>query len=205
MDNILSSIGFGAIPGMFMGGNTPNPADSAMPYLDRIPGEGAAPLRPYQQAGEQALGRTQDIYDQLLNDPGELMKRLSSGFTESPSYQYDLAEAMRGINSAAATGGMLGTPSHQMQAGRMAGDMANRGYNDYLKNILGLYGSGLSGEQHLTDIGYGTAGNLSDLFSRNLMNQAGLAFQGQSQENQAKADQMSNLMSGIGTAASFFF
>lgn len=194
MANILSSI---------FGGGGANPADAAQPYLEQIPGIVQDQLSPYSEAGGRALGRAETEYGSLLDDPAALINRLMGDYQKSPSYQYLMDQAMRGANTAAAAGGTLGTPGHQFYGAQMATDLANQGLSDYLNKALGLYQTGLGGEQDLAHMGYGAAGDIASMLSANLMNQAGLAFQGEQQKQQSDADLWGGLMKGIGAAASF--
>ena len=47
-----------------------NPADSAMPYLNQIPGQTQQYQQPWYEAGKSQIPGLQDQYSQLMNDPG---------------------------------------------------------------------------------------------------------------------------------------
>ena len=179
----------------------PNPADAARPYLEEVPGIAHEYLDPYAEMGQRVTPRLEEEFGQLMNRPEDLINRLSEGYRGSPAFNYQMQNAMRGINTAGAMGGMLGTPTHQLQAGQMAGDIASQDFNQYLQQAMNLYGMGLQGETGLGQMGYGAAGDLTGILTRNLMSQAGLEFQGSAQQTQSQADALSNLINMGGRAA----
>lgn len=186
------------------GGNNTNPADVAMPYLNKIPGTVKPYYDPYINAGNQSLSSLMGQYGNLINDPGALMNKMASGYQQSPGYQFNYNQGMNAVNNAAAAGGMLGTPSHQMDAGKMASNLANQDYNNYLGNVLGMYKTGLGGMGDVTHLGYGASNDLASILSSNLMNQAGLAFQGQANQNQSSNDLIGALTKIAGGVSQFF-
>ncbi len=185
-------------------GNMPNPADPAMQYLNQIPGTMTPYYQPYIDAGKQSLSTLMGQYGSLINDPTSIMNKLGAGYKQSPGYQFNMSQAMNGINNAEASGGMLGTPSHQQWAGQMAGDIASQDYNNYLHNMMGLYGQGLSGMNDINHLGYTAANDLASALASNLQNQSGLAFQGQANKNQQDSDSMGNLIKIGGSILSSF-
>ena len=56
------------LKGLF-GSTKGNPANSAMPYLNQIPGIGHQYFDPYVQQGQQVAPNLQAQYGQLTNDP----------------------------------------------------------------------------------------------------------------------------------------
>jgi len=65
-----------------------NPADSAMPYLNQIPGQTQKYQQPWLQAGQNQLPGLQDQYSQLMNDPGGRMNKIGESFKESPGFKF---------------------------------------------------------------------------------------------------------------------
>ncbi len=180
-----------------------NPANSAMPYLNQIPDVLKQYFTPYVNSGSNALGTLMGEYNTLLTNPGSVMSMAGSGFKESPGYEYQYNQGMNAANSAAAAGGYLGTPGHQEQASTMSEDIANQDYYNYLNHALGLYDTGLSGEQGINQMGFGASTDLANSLANNLMTQGSLAFKGTAEQNQSNADLWNTIIklaSGLGTA-----
>ena len=174
-----------------------NPADSGMNYLNQIPGTITPYYQPYIDAGNQSLNTLMGQYNNLLSDPGAVMSMAGSGFQQSPGYQYQYDQGMNAANSAAASGGMLGTPYHQQQAASTAEGLANQDYYNFLNHSLGLYNQGLSGMQGINQMGYGASNELAQSLAGNLQSQAGMAYAGQGNQNQANADFIHGIAGGV--------
>ena len=174
-----------------------NPADSGMNYLNQIPGTITPYYQPYIDAGNQSLNTLMGQYNQLLSNPDAIMSMLGGGFQSSPGYNYQYNQAMNAANSAAASGGMLGTQSHQQNASQMASDLANQDYYNYLNHTTGLYNQGLSGMQGINQMGYGASNELAQSLANTLMSQAGMAYKGTANQNQANADFLGSAKSGF--------
>ncbi len=199
----------------------PNPADAGMGYLDQIDGKLNPLYSPWMSAGTQALGNMQtqagqltgglpalqEQYNNLMQNPGAMMKQFGAGFQQSPGYQFQVTQALGAANRAASAGGMLGSPQEQQQVGSVVNNLANQDFYNYLNNVKGLYGTGLSGNQNLYGMGLNTlngiAGmglnattNYGDALTNALMSQAQLAYAGQ-----ANANQQLGSMIGAGMSA----
>lgn len=205
-------MGGGAFPWMAAGGllgsalSYKNPADAAQPYYDRIPSETQRYYRPYIDAGKQALGTLQGQYTGLLNDPGQKLSQIGSGYSESPGYQWNVEQATNAANNAASAGGMRGSPQHQQQISSMVSGLANQDYYNYLNQALGLYGQGLQGTQGINTMGYNASNSYADLLANSLMAQGNLAYTGQQNENQQGANWGAGLGligQGVSSALSF--
>lgn len=177
-----------------------NPADAAMPYLDQIPGTIKPYYNPYINAGKGALDTLTGQYDQLVKNPSAILASIGKNYQQSPGYGFNYNQSMNAANSAAASGGMLGTPAHQQEAATLASSLASQDYNDYISKALMAYFQGISGEQDLTHTGYGASNELANSLGNNLMNQGNMAYAGQQNQNQSQSDFWSSLI-GLGTAA----
>jgi hypothetical protein len=201
--------------GFMMGGNnTPNPANSAMPYLNQIPGAMSPYFNPYIKAGQGALGNLQNQYGQLTgqlpslqnqysqmtNNPSGVMNNIGSGFHQSPGFQFQTNQALGAANRAAAAGGMLGSPQEQQNIAGTVNGMANQDYYNYLNHAMGMYGQGLQGQQNLygmglqgeqgiNNMGYGASNEFGQDLMSQLMSQANLSYAGQADQNQAQQGQ----------------
>lgn len=180
-----------------------NPANAAMPYLQQIPGVGHQYYDPYIQQGQQAGDVLKEQYGQML-DPTAFMDKIYSQYKPSEAYQYQLGELTKGIGSQAAAGGFAGTPLHQQQYGEMAQGLLSKDMQQYLQNALGIQQTGLSGEQDIYGKGFQAGGSLADLLAGNLGTQAGLAFQGQQQQNMNRQALINALGGLLGKGAGAF-
>ena len=186
---------------LFGGGK--NPADAAMPYYNQISGQTSPYYQPFFDAGKNALNPLQEEYRKLLGDPGAWMNKIGASYQQSPGFKSAMEQAMQAGGHAAAAGGMAGTPQHEFQNMKMATDLSNQDYNNYLQSALGLYGMGLSGEQGMAGMGQQAGQNLADMISQTLAQQGNLAFQGQAQQNRNKSDMWNNLFRGAGALSAF--
>lgn len=186
---------------LFGGGK--NPANSAMPYLNQIPGQTNQYFDPYFQAGKSQIPGLQDQYKKLMEDPGGMMNSIGESFKESPGFKFAMQQAMQGGNHAAAAGGMAGSPQHEQQNMQMATDLGNQEYNNWMKNALGMYGQGLQGSQGMANQGQQAGQSMADMIAQTLAQQANLSFQGQSQKNQNQSDLFGNIFKGAGSLAAF--
>lgn len=181
--------------GSFIGGNT-NPASYAKGYYDQIPDVMKEYYDPYIEAGRGALGRTQEEYEHLMNDPTQITNRLGANFTDDPGYQFALGQGEQAITNAQAAGGMAGSPQHQQLAAQLAAQMANQYYKDYMDRELGLYGAGLAGMGGINQMGYGASTGLGEDLARALMNQGNLAYTGQQNRNM-QGNPVGSMLGGI--------
>ena len=174
----------------------PDPSKKSHKYLDKIPGTITPYYDPYIKAGTGALGTAQDQYNNLLSNPGGMLNQFGQGYQQSPGFQFALQQALQGAGHAAAAGGMAGSPQHEQQNMGIATGLANQDYNNYLSNVLGLYGAGLGGIGNLTNLGFGASSDLATSLGQNLMNKAGLSYSGQANQNQLIGGLLGNMMGG---------
>lgn len=180
--------------GKVFGGGQKNPADSANQYLNQIPGAVNPYYQPYINQGQQSNQILQGQYGQLTSDPGALYSKFGQGYKESPGYQFKLSQALQSGNNAAAAGGMAGSPSHQQNNMQLGNDIASQDYNDYMKQILGLYGLGLEGEKGLGEQGFKASTGYGDILGSNLGAQAQYGYAGQAGKNANQSNTMNNYL-----------
>lgn len=161
----------------------PNPAKSAQPYLDKIPGTIKPYYDPYVNAGKWAMPELQKHFSEMMDDPDSIINRLGAGYKESPGYQRRLNQGMQAIGNAEAAGGMAGTRAHDETSAKFAEDLASEDYDKYLQNALGLLGMGTQGAMGVGQLGYGASSDLATNLAQTLMNQAGLNYTGQANTN----------------------
>lgn len=183
---------------LFGGGK--NPANSAMPYLNQIPGKTQGFQQPFFDAGKSALGSLQEQYGNIFKDPGGFMNQMGQSYQQSPGFKSAMEQALMAANHAAAAGGMAGSPQSQYEQMQTATGLANQDYNNWLDKTLGLYGQGLSGEQGMAGMGQQAGQSMADMIAQTLAQQGNLAFQGQAQQNQNQKDMFGNIAKGVGAA-----
>ena len=175
-----------------------NPADAANQYIAQIPGQANQYLNPFFEAGKGAIPSLQDQYKQLLSDPGGFMNKLAGSYKESPGLQHNIAQAMQAGGHAAAAGGMAGSPQHEQQNMEAATDISSKDYNQYMQNMLGLYGQGLSGQQGMAGMGQQAGNSMANMIAQALAQQGNYAFNGQNQKNSNMMDLLKMLGQGAG-------
>lgn len=202
----FNTFGPGAIPSALsslMGGNAKNPYSSAEGFYNQIPGKLHEGYDPYINAGRGAMGDLQGQYGQLINDPNAMYAKFAKNYQQSPGYQWQLGQGMNAAGNAAAAGGMAGSPQHQQQAATMAEGLANQDFQNYMNQITGMYGRGLTGLEGINQMGYGASTGLADSLANHLAMQGQTAFAGQAAQNKAKGDMWGNLIGGAGALAAF--
>lgn len=182
-----------------------NPSDAAMPYMDQIPAQLSKYMDPYINAGKAAIPGLQDQFGKLITDPGGRMNEIGAGFHQSPGFQFALQQALQGSGHAAAAGGMAGSPQHEQQNMELATNLGNQNYNQWLQNALGMYGTGLEGQQNLFNTGAKTSIGMGEDMSSYLANKAKLAYEAQNAENQHEGGMFGSLLGGAGTIAGSIF
>jgi hypothetical protein len=206
---IGSSSALGALGSIFgaMGSNGfNNPQDAAKPYIDQIPNSLHPYYDPYIQRGERAGNDLEGKYSQMMNDPNGLLQQFGSKYTQSPGFQFKLKQALQAADHAAAAGGMSGSPMHQQQEMQLANDIGNQDYNDYMSNIMRMYGLGEQGERNMYGMGYGASNEMGQSIGNALNSQAQLAYQGAQAKNQKESQDQGfwgSLAGGLGSLASF--
>jgi hypothetical protein len=180
-----------------------NPSNEAQKYLNQIPGATKPYYDPYIQQGQTANKDLMEQYNKLINDPNALYNKFGQGYQQSPGYQFKLNEALRGGTNAAAAGGMAGSLAHQQAAQQTAHDISNQDFEEYLNHIMGLYGTGLQGEQGISEQGFKAGTGYADMLANLLSSQAQYGYAGKAGQNANMSSLLNNLISGgvtLGTA-----
>jgi hypothetical protein len=179
-----------------------NPADAAMPYLNNLPDQLKPYYEPYIQAGQGALPQLQQQFGNLTNDPGGRLNQIGAGYQKSPGFDFALKQALQASGNAAAAGGMAGSPQHEYLNMEKATGLANQDFNNWLSNAIGLYGTGLSGQQNLYNTGFQASQGLGDSLGANELSKALLQYQGQGMQNEHDTDKSGSLWGSLGNLAS---
>jgi len=188
----------------FLGlGEDRNPANAAMPYLDKIAPMEKSYFDPYINKGNRAYGAMNPAYEGMSKDPAAFLEHLLSSYEPSKSYGLKRDEMMKAAGNTAAAGGMRGSMSDITNESRITDTLLGEDMQQWLKNVLGIQGRGLEGEEHLFDTGFNASKDLSGDLSNVMGTQGTLAFQGQAERNKALSDLISGLTKMGGAAAGF--
>lgn len=199
--SLLSKL-FGGGGGGF---SSSNPANAASPYLDKIPQVGHDYYDPYITQGSTAGQTAQRQYDTMTNDPTGFINKLMEAYKPSEGYQFQKDQLTKEMRNASASGGIAGTPLDQLNQAEGVQGLLGKDMQQFLSNALGVYGTGLEGEEKVSGRGFDAAKSLADLLGNNYASQAGLAFQGQQQQNQRKNDLWSMFGKALGAGAGALF
>lgn len=183
----------------FKGGK--NPADAAMPYLNQIPGMEKGYFDPYIQQGNAASNTLNPQFQQMGSDPTAFLEKIMKGYEPSRGYQLQRDEALKAAGNSAAAGGMRGSQNDISQSARISDMLQGEDMQKWLQTVLGIQGAGLQGLGHQFDTGYDASKSLSGDLSNVLGTQAGLAFQGQANQNKSHSDLLSGILKALGGVA----
>lgn len=179
-----------------------NPAKKANQYISQIPAQTQQYFDPYIQSGNRANQTLEQQYQSLLSNPGQKLNKFGADFQSSPGFKFALEQALQGANHAAAAGGMAGTPAHELQNMEIANQLGNQDYYNWLQKTLGLYGSGLEGENQMSNRGFQASNQMADMIAQSLAQQGNYAYEGEAGKNAMKANLLG---SAIGLGSKLFF
>lgn len=181
-------------------GKSKNPADKAQPYLNQIAPMAQQNLNPYISRGTEAGDTAYGEFNKLVQDPTAFLDSLFANYSMSEGFNNRRNEALRTARDAAATGGFSGTYGDQKLQTELADSLLSQDMQQWLNNVLGVYGTGLEGLQGFQNQGFNASTDLTNILGSTLGSQAGLAFQGQSQRNKNKMDLL-GILGQLGGAA----
>lgn len=176
---------------------------SPMSYLQQIPSTIQPYYQPYMDAGTSSIPTLQDQYTKLLTDPGAVFNQMGQSFQQSPGFDFAMQQALQGSGHAAAAGGMAGSPQHEQQNQELATNLANQDYYNYMNQVTGLYGKGLSGEQDFFKTGFNASKSYSDQVAQALAAQAQLQYQQDAAKKAAQSSIWGDVAGGAATGASY--
>lgn len=185
----------GIFDSIFGGGD--NPADAAMPYLEKA----RAGYEPYQQRGQEAGDLLGGIFSKYASDPAGALEELMGRY--QPSSRYKLLQDRMGTaaSNTAAAGGYRGSPREQFSQQQLTEGLLSDDMQRYLNNILGIQDRGIKGESDFYDKGFQSTSDIGNIFGT----EGSLAFQGQREENKRGQDLLKALLQLGGTAAGAYF
>lgn len=182
---------------MFSGGS--NPADAAMPYLNKVEPLERENYSPYINRGNDAASNLSPQFEQMTKDPAAFLEMLMGSYEPSKGYGLRRDEALRSAGNSAAAGGMRGSINDINNEAHITDSLLSDDMQQWLQNVLGIQGTGMSGESHFADEGYDATKNMTSDLSNLFGTQSQLAFQGAANQNKTSSDMMSGLMKMLGT------
>jgi len=189
----------------FFTGGGENPADKAKPYFDQIPGMEQGYYNPFIQRGNEAYNKSNPIYDQMLKDPAGFLESLMQKYEPSRGFQLKKDQMLKAAGNTAAAGGMRGSLQDIDQEAHLTDMLMGEDMQQWLKNVLGIEDTGLTGNQHLYDTGYDASKNLAGDLSNVFGTQGQLAFQGQREQNKSRSDALAGLAKLFGAGVGGYF
>lgn len=183
---------------LFGGGKKMNPSAEANKYLNQIPQIGHNAYDDYIKQGKESGTNVHGQYEDLLNDPQGFINKIMGGYQPSEGYQFQKGQLEKQLGNTAAAGGIAGTPQDQMNQGQAIQGLLSQDQQQWLSNILGVYGQGLQGEQGEATQGYNASEGLGGLLGNNLASQGGLAFQGAQQNNADRTSMINSWIKALG-------
>lgn len=172
----------------FAGSLWQNPSDQANKDIQNIPGYYHQYLDPYYQTGIDQSKLLRDQYGNLTRNAPGILNDIGKGYQQSPGFKFALQQALQGAGHAAAAGGMAGSPQHEQQNMQIATGLANQDFNQWMQNALGLYGTGLQGEQNLYNTGFESGKDITSGLSNADLQKAILDYMGTQSNNLFKSD-----------------
>lgn len=176
-------------------------ANAGNQYLNQIPGQTGQYYDPYINAGRGQLPGLSDQYSQGMKDPGGRLNQIGEGYHQSPGFKFALEQALGASNRSAAAGGMVGSPSNQQNNIETATGMADKDYNDWMQNALGIYNNAMTGGQHMADQGLSAGNSQANMIAQMLAQQAANAREDQAARNRAKGNGWGDFAAGAGKFA----
>ena len=177
-----------------------DPQKDANKYMEQIPGIGKQYYNPFIERGARAGNNLEGEYGKMMN-PTTFMDDIMKNYQMSQGATYQRDKLGKGIGATAAAGGFAGTPEHQTEYGEMANKIMSGDMQQYLQNALGIYGTGMKGEENFFNKGYDASSLLADLIAGNLASQGGLAFKAASDRNADRSALMNAIMKAFSQGA----
>lgn len=187
------------------GGGSKSPMDASNQYLNQIPGVGHQGYDPYVNAGLDASGKTKSQFEDLMSDPTAFINKLMEGYKPSEGYQFQKEQLTKELGNTAAAGGIAGTPLDQMNQGEGIQKLLSGDMQQFLQNVLGVFDTGLKGEEGIAGRGFDASKGLADYLGNSLTQQGGLAFNNQQQQNKSTNDLWSMFGKALGAGTGAFF
>lgn len=122
------------------------------------------PAYGFLNQGANAVQGLYDPYTQYANNPEDFINRIYSTFQDSPVFQRERDQRLKGLTSRAAASGRINNPAYEEEYADMAGGLMSEQMRRYLQDVMGERQLGFQASQGLAgDMGniYGTGATLA--------------------------------------------
>lgn len=162
-----------------------NPASVAMPYLVNIGPKADINYLPYMSTGLNSMAQYYGNASNWANPQGAMdnYNTIAAGYSASPYSQYQDQQMQQAAAQSAAASGMAGTPSQQAAVANQINQINSRDEQQYINSILGTQQQGQEDLGNLTHLGYQAANEDVNDWIKQYMEQAGLSYAGQMNQN----------------------
>jgi hypothetical protein len=188
-------------------GNLAGGMQSIIPTIQQYGKQAMGYMSPYEKTGRSAL----DAYFSQLQEasnPQQFISNILSKYQESPGLKFQKQQGMDALNTSAAARGLLGSGAQAKSLMKYSQGLASQGEEQYLRDVLGLRGSTLSGLSGLSGMGEqaaGTMGQFSMGTGQNIANLMSQIAQAKAEAKSAKSahekSSFGSLIADIGTLA----
>lgn len=173
-------------------------AKQAQQHLQQVGNMGREYYDPYIQQGQQAWKGLEPIYGQMSQNPNDFLSSIFSNYQQSPGFQRQQQNALQAGNNSAAAGGFAGTNQHRSDQMDLAQALQGQDMQQFLQNILGIQGSGMSGLENANTRGFEGARSLTDLLANVGGSRASLSYQNGANNRNNQMFGMSQIGGGLG-------
>lgn len=180
----MGGMGVGGLVGGLMGQHgahqMQNQIQNGMNNMKQYSDQGLSYLQPYNQAGQDALGKYQD-FNKQFSDPSQAYNKIMGQYQMTPTAQFQMQQMQNQMNNSAANSGTMGSPEQQKQMMQFAQGLTSQDQQQYLNNIMGM------GNQYESNLG-------------NLMGVGLNAGMGMNQNRMMLGDSIANMYQNMGMA-----
>lgn len=171
-----------------------NDDSDTLAALQQIQQMGRETYNPYIERGFSAQDKLSGQYGKMAETPMDYLNQIISGYKPSEGYKFREKNALNAARNSAAAGGISGTYNDQLGQAEMVSGLMGEDMQQWLQNVLGIQGAGLSGFENQANRGFNASQSLANILGSVGGAQAGLAHSRQQAENQ----RMGNIMGGLG-------
>lgn len=169
---IGSSIGGGIgsyLAQLLAGGRSPFQAEQ--PYMhaaggdiSQYLGKAVAGFQPYLEAGKAGLGQYMGMLGQEA-DPTAFYNKMMGGFALSPAQQFAQQQGLEAVQNRMTAGGFAGSGPQAEALEKYAQLSTGQAQQQYLHNLMGMYGQALGGFGRVAGMGEQAAGQVGRYYT----------------------------------------
>lgn len=174
------------------------------PYFEKSEAAMKQYMQPFVDYGWGFSPSLQSNYNNLVNDPAAMLEMFMSGYEPSKAYQMQQDRMGQAAANSAAAGGFRGAPLEQATQQEITQGLLSQDMQKYLSNVLGLYGTGLQGQQGMFNTGFNASSGLSSDLANLYGSQGSMAYNNAMQQRAAAQGLFGSLLgagAGLGMAA----